>query len=60
MELTTDRSACLWILVLSCRQWFVSRRRSEIWFFFFLLWTGGGGGGGGGGGVDGGCGCGCI
>ena len=58
MELTADRSACLWILVLSCCQWFVSRRRSEIWFFFFLLWTGGGGGGGGG--VDGGCGCGCI
>ena len=49
MEIATDRSACLWILILS-------HHRSKIWdfffFFFSLLWTGGGG-------ADGGCGCGC-
>ena len=56
MELAVDRTACLWILILSCHQWLyhAADRRFFIYLlFFFLLWTGGGGG------VDGGCGCGC-
>ena len=55
MELTADRSACLWILVLSRCQWLyqAANWRFRLFFFFFLLWTIGGGV------VDGGCGYGC-
>ena len=50
MELAADRSACLWILVLSRCQWLFC---FFFWFFYFLLCTGGGG-------VDGVCGCDCV
>ena len=46
MELAADRSACLWILVLSCCQWLyhiTNRRFGVFFFFFFWLWTTGGG-----------------